>query len=79
MIATEQAAASIQFDRHEIDPPIDIIQIVLGHEMARVFAEMQQSLASSERIFSLLDANPDVADRLPSPTPSSASPSAGAA
>jgi len=32
-------------------------------EMARVFAEMQQSLASSERIFSLLDAQPDVADR----------------
>lgn len=32
-------------------------------EMARVFAEMQQAVASAERIFSLMDAAPDVADR----------------
>jgi ATP-binding cassette subfamily B protein len=32
-------------------------------EMARVFAEMQQSLASAERIFALLDAPVSVADR----------------
>ncbi len=32
-------------------------------DLARVYAEMQQSIASAERIFSLLDAKPDVADR----------------
>jgi len=32
-------------------------------EMARVFAEMQQAVASAERIFSLQDAKPDVQDR----------------
>jgi ATP-binding cassette subfamily B protein len=32
-------------------------------DLARVYAEMQQSIASAERIFSLLDAEPDVADR----------------
>lgn len=32
-------------------------------EMARVFAEMQQSVASAERIFSLEDAVPDIIDR----------------
>jgi ATP-binding cassette subfamily B protein len=32
-------------------------------EMARVFAEMQQAVASAERIFSLLDAQPDVVDK----------------
>ncbi len=32
-------------------------------EMARVFAEMQQAVASAERIFSLMDATPDVQDR----------------
>jgi ATP-binding cassette subfamily B protein len=32
-------------------------------DLARVYAEMQQSIASAERIFSLLDAVPDVADR----------------
>lgn len=32
-------------------------------EMARVFAEMQQSIASAERMFSLMDAVPEVADR----------------
>lgn len=31
-------------------------------EMARVFAQMQQSIASGERVFSLLDAVPDVQD-----------------
>lgn len=31
-------------------------------EMARVFAQMQQSIASGERVFSLLDAVPDVRD-----------------
>lgn len=32
-------------------------------EMARVFAEMQQSIASAERVFSLMDAKPEVVDR----------------
>lgn len=32
-------------------------------EMARVYAEMQQSVASAERIFSLLDATPEVIDK----------------
>jgi ATP-binding cassette subfamily B protein len=32
-------------------------------EMARVYAEMQQAVASGERIFSLLDADPDIVDR----------------
>jgi ATP-binding cassette subfamily B protein len=32
-------------------------------EMARVFAEMQQAVASAERIFSLQDATPDVVDK----------------
>ncbi len=31
-------------------------------EMARVFAEMQQAIASGERVFSLLDAEPDIVD-----------------
>jgi ATP-binding cassette subfamily B protein len=31
-------------------------------EMARVFAEMQQAVASAERVFSLLDAQPNVVD-----------------
>ncbi len=33
-------------------------------EMARVFASMQQAVASAERIFSLIDEEPDVVDRL---------------
>lgn len=32
-------------------------------EMARVYAEMQQAIASGERIFSLLDAKPEIVDR----------------
>ncbi|MFW6068942.1 MAG: ABC transporter ATP-binding protein [Chloroflexota bacterium] len=32
-------------------------------EVARVYAEMQQSIASAERVFSLIDAVPDVRDR----------------
>ncbi|MCX6040560.1 MAG: ABC transporter transmembrane domain-containing protein [Caldilinea sp.] len=32
-------------------------------ELARVFAEMQQAIASGERIFSLLDAVPDIVDK----------------
>ncbi len=32
-------------------------------EMARVFAEMQQALASAERVFSLIDATPEISDR----------------
>lgn len=32
-------------------------------EMARVYAEMQQSIASGERIFSLVDAVPEIQDR----------------
>lgn len=33
-------------------------------EMARVYAEMQQSIASGERIFSLIDAVPEIQDQL---------------
>ena len=33
-------------------------------EMARVYAQMQQSIASAERVFSLMDAVPDVQDKL---------------
>ena len=32
-------------------------------DMARVYAEMQQAVASGERIFSLLDAEPEIVDR----------------
>ena len=32
-------------------------------DMARVYAEMQQAIASAERVFSLVDAVPEVADR----------------
>jgi ATP-binding cassette subfamily B protein len=32
-------------------------------DLARVFAEMQHAIASAERIFSLIDSHPDVADR----------------
>jgi ATP-binding cassette subfamily B protein len=32
-------------------------------EMARVFAQMQQSIASAERVFSLIDAVPDIEDK----------------
>lgn len=40
-------------------------------EMARVYAEMQQSVASAERIFSLLDATPEVVDKPDAITPPS--------
>ncbi len=32
-------------------------------DLARVYAEMQQSVAAAERVFSLLDAQPDIVDR----------------
>jgi len=32
-------------------------------DLARVYAEMQQSIASAERVFSLIDANPDIMDK----------------
>ncbi len=32
-------------------------------EMARVYAEMQQAIASGERIFSLIDSDPEIVDR----------------
>jgi len=32
-------------------------------DLARVYAEMQQTIASAERVFSLIDAQPEVADR----------------
>jgi ATP-binding cassette subfamily B protein len=32
-------------------------------DLARVYAEMQRSVASAERVFSLMDAQPDIADR----------------
>lgn len=40
-------------------------------EMARVFAQMQQSIASGERVFSLLDAVPSVQDAPDAATPDS--------
>lgn len=40
-------------------------------DMARVYAEMQQSVASAERMFSLIDAVPEVADRPGSVDPGS--------
>ncbi len=40
-------------------------------EMARVFAQMQQSVASGERVFSLLDAVPAVQDAPDAATPGS--------
>jgi ATP-binding cassette subfamily B protein len=33
------------------------------HDMARVYAEMQHAIASAERIFSLVDSLPEIADR----------------
>ncbi|MBW7885942.1 MAG: ABC transporter ATP-binding protein [Caldilineaceae bacterium] len=42
-------------------------------EMARVFAEMQQAIASGERIFSLMDAVPEVVDKEDAVEPSSLS------
>lgn len=38
-------------------------------EMARVYAEMQRSIASAERIFSLIDSQPDITDREGALTP----------
>ena len=38
-------------------------------EMARVYAEMQQAIASGERIFSLMDAEPDVVDAVDATDP----------
>lgn len=38
-------------------------------EMARVYAEMQQAIASGERIFSLVDAVPEIQDRPGAQTP----------
>lgn len=40
-------------------------------EMARVFAEMQQSVASAERIFSLMDTKPDIVDKPDAVAPTS--------
>lgn len=40
-------------------------------EMARVYAEMQQAIASGERIFSLLDAKPEIVDQPGSVDPGS--------
>lgn len=40
-------------------------------EMARVFAEMQQAIASAERIFSLQDAVPDIVDKAGAGNPGS--------
>lgn len=54
------------------DTTVGQIQVFIGYvtfmiwpvqEMARVFAQMQQSIASGERVFSLLDAVPDVRDK----------------
>jgi len=54
------------------DTTVGQIQAFIGYvtfmiwpvqEMARVFAQMQQSIASGERVFSLLDAVPDVRDK----------------
>ena len=40
-------------------------------EMSRVYAQMQQSIASAERVFSLLDAVPDIQDKEDAGTPNS--------
>lgn len=40
-------------------------------DLARVYAEMQQSIASGERIFSLIDSEPDVRDKLDAYDPGS--------
>jgi ATP-binding cassette subfamily B protein len=40
-------------------------------DMARVYAEMQQSVASAERVFSLIDAEPDVVDHEDAVSPAS--------
>ena len=40
-----------------------LLMIWPSQELARVFAEMQQAIASGERIFSLLDAVPDIVDK----------------
>lgn len=40
-------------------------------EMARVYAEMQQAIASGERIFSLLDSEPEIVDRADAVDPGS--------
>ena len=54
------------------DTTVGDIQAFIGYvtfmlwpvqDMARVFAQMQQSIASGERMFSLLDAVPDVRDK----------------
>ena len=42
-------------------------------EMARVYAQMQQSIASAERVFSLLDAEPEVQDKQDAQAPESVS------
>jgi len=38
-------------------------------EMARVYAEMQQAIASGERIFSLIDAKPEIVDQVAATDP----------
>lgn len=40
-------------------------------DLARVFAEMQRSVASAERVFSLMDAEPEIVDREDALVPSS--------
>ncbi len=42
-------------------------------EMARVYAQMQQSIASAERVFSLMDAVPDIEDKPDARNPQSIS------
>ncbi len=42
-------------------------------DMARIYAEMQRTVASAERVFSLMDATPDVVDRPGSVAPGSVS------
>ena len=42
-------------------------------EMSRVYAQMQQSIASAERVFSLMDAVPDIQDKKDAGTPQSIS------
>lgn len=48
-------------------------------DLARVYADMQQSIASAERTFSLIDAVPDVVDRPGAPRAAAVTAAAGAA
>lgn len=58
-----QASGSMSFGAIQAFVSYVLFMVWPVQEMARVFAEMQQSVASAERIFSLMDAEPDIADK----------------